>query len=97
MFDVTKRTFKAFQYRGKVRWVTEVELQRLMTAGNLRSPEILEYFILSKDMNKKDELKFTGTEMVFNAPLVEVNEQVMKIGFKNTNWNYLGFEDITAS
>lgn len=55
-----------------------MELQRLLTAGNLRSPEILEYFTLSKDVNKKDDLKLSGNEMVFNAPLVEVNEQVME-------------------
>lgn len=79
---MTRQTnFKAFQYRGKVRWVTEAELQRLLTAGNLRSPEILEYFVLSKDVNKKDDLKLSGNEMVFNAPLVEVNEQV---NFKET-------------
>lgn len=37
----------------------------------------MEYFALSKDVSKKDEIKFTGNDMVFNSPLVEVNEQVI--------------------
>lgn len=73
---MVRGTFEGFQYRGKVRWVTEIELQRLLTAGNLRSPEILDYFALSKDINKKDDLKCAGNEVNFIAPLVEVNEQV---------------------
>lgn len=59
-----------------MRWVTEAELQRLLTTGNLRSPELLEYFALSKDLNKKDEMKCSGNDIVFAAPLVEINEQV---------------------
>ncbi|CAH1962667.1 unnamed protein product [Acanthoscelides obtectus] len=39
------------KYRGKVRWVAEADLAKLLTSHNLKSPEIVEYFGLLKKSN----------------------------------------------
>lgn len=67
------------QYRGKVRWVSETELQRLYATSSLKSPEIMEYYIFSKTEGTKpvEGLPKLASEIVCNGIFLEVNDKIL--------------------
>ena len=75
------------QYRGKLRWMTETELLKLWSGGNLRSPEIHRYFSTMRDHCDRGvstaDIVTQAPEYIQRGKLVEIGLEVL-VGAGNT-------------
>lgn len=74
------------QYRGKVRWVVETDLASMLQSNALKTPELLEWYQLTRDPDLTQfNIVEPCEEVIFSKNLSEISDEVLVSG-KGTNF-----------
>ncbi|KAJ8985300.1 hypothetical protein NQ317_007087 [Molorchus minor] len=69
-------------HRGKLRWVTDVDLSKLSITNGLKSPELREYFCLFKKVNLSADYQLPD-DYIFRQNFAESSDEILIAGKAN--------------
>lgn len=75
-----------WQYRGKIRWAQELEINKMLQQETLRSPELVEYIQLCKDTSDAAAVAnpFNPAEMIYCGNFTELTDRALVIAHSDS-------------